>query len=161
MKRVIYIILILSCAGTLSAQKRKNIQIHRIKTITVSDQDLEKGNGSAVKESISRYDELGNFIELFEYDSKGNEKTHESYEYDENGNKVKEIHYKSNNVKDKVIEYTYDDDGNKIKEVHYKANMIKDKVIEYIYNDGLKNERIVYYPNGKVKSKKKYVYEFQ
>jgi hypothetical protein len=116
------------------SQKKKSIQANKIKSTTVMQEDYEKNNGRSVKEAYTKFDESGNVIEEIEYDDYGKEKLHVQYEYDDNDNKTKEIFINPKGVREKVIEYKYE--------------------------DGLKTEKIVYLPNGKIKSKKKYIYEF-
>jgi hypothetical protein len=135
MKKLIILIAIIFCITPMNAQKKKNVQSHKIKSTTVYNSDFEDNNGKQVKESFERFDDAGNSVEEIEYDKKGVEKKH--------------------------ILSEYDDDGNKIKETYLKENGTKEKIIEYKYQDGLKTERIVYLANGKIKSKKKYVYDFQ
>jgi hypothetical protein len=118
----------------LFSQKKKSIQANQIKSTTVYQEDYEKNNGRSVKEFYTKFDESGNIIEEIEYDDYGKEKNHTLYEYDENDNKIKEISLSPKGAKEKVIEYKY--------------------------NEGFKTEKIVYLPNGKIKSKKKYVYEY-
>jgi hypothetical protein len=134
MKNYIYIFIIVFFTIPLQAQKKKSIQANKIKSTTVLNEDYEKNNGRSVKESYTKFDESGNIAEEIEYDDYGKEKKH--------------------------IISEYDDSDNKIKEIYINQKGVKEKVIEYKYEEGLKTEKIVYLPNGKVKSKKKYVYEF-
>lgn len=134
MKRFIFLILIISCLNPLFGQKKKSVVLNKIKCITVLNEDYEDNKGKSVKESINCFDELGNNKEEIEFDKKGAEKKHILYEY--NGQ------------------------GKKVKETYIKPNGTKEKIIEYKYQDSLRTERIVYLPNGKVKSKKKYIYEY-
>jgi hypothetical protein len=135
MKKTIVIFLVLAFSVSTFAQKKKNVQSHKIKSTTVYNSDFEDNDGKQVKESYERFDENGNTVEEIEYDKKGIEKKHILYEYDEEGNKTKETYLKPGGAKEKTIEYKY--------------------------QDGLKTERTVYLANGKIKTKKKYVYDFQ
>jgi hypothetical protein len=134
MKSVIIIISLCFLLVNVHGQKKKDIQQYKIKSITVNNEDSEKANGKSIPDSYMKFDDNGNTIEEIEYDSNGKIKTHFVYEYDE--------------------------EGNKIKETEYKPDGTKDKVITYKYKDGLKVERITYLANGKIKSKKKYVYDY-
>jgi len=133
MKKIFFLFIVAFFFNSLYAQKKKSIQMHKIKSITIYNADYEVNNGKQIKESFERYDDFGNMVEEIEYDKKGVEKKH--------------------------ILSEYDDEGNKTKETFLMTNGIKEKIIEYKYDDGLKTERIVYSGNGKIKSKKKYVYE--
>lgn len=107
----------------------------KVKSCTVFEETYEDDEkGTSQKELFTRYDAQSNVLEEIEYDKDGKEKSHILYEYDK--------------------------DNNKIKESYIKPNGSKDKVVEFIYLNGLKTEKIVYYSNGKIKSKKKYVYQF-
>jgi uncharacterized protein YxeA len=135
MKKVIVALLVIVFSISLYAQKKKNVQTHKIKSTTVYNADFEDNDGKQVKESYMRFDDSGNTVEEVEYDKKGAEKKH--------------------------ILYEYDADGNKIRETYFKTNGSKEKIIEFKYQDSLRIERTVYFGNGKIKSKKKYIYEFQ
>jgi len=135
MRKLVFFFIIVFCIIPLYGQKKKSVQSHKIKSTTVYNSDFEDNNGKQVKESFERFDESGNSVEEIDYDKKGIEENH--------------------------ILSEYDDDGNKTKETFLKENGSKEKIIEYKYKDGLKTERTVYLANGKIKSKKKYVYEFQ
>jgi hypothetical protein len=135
MKKILIIsILSFLAINPIFSQKKKSIQANKIKSTTVMQEDYEKNKGLSLKESFTKFNESGDIIEEIEYDDNGKEKLHIQYEYDDNDNKTKEIYI---NIKG-----------------------LREKVIEYKYEDGLKIEKIVYLPNGKVKSKKKYIYEF-
>jgi hypothetical protein len=125
-------LLMLTC--NIDAQKKKEAKLNRIQTTTEYEEDYVKNNGRSVKNSYTKFDEMGNVLEEIEYDDYGKEKKHVIYEYDE--------------------------DDNKIKETYLSPKGTKDKVIEYKYENGLKKEKIVYGANGKVVLKKKYVYTF-
>jgi hypothetical protein len=134
MKQLSILIVSLLMVVPVFSQKKKSVQANKIKSTTVFQEDYEKNNGRSVKELYTKFDEAGNVIEEIEYDDYGKVKSH--------------------------VQYEYDDYDNKTKEIYFSPKGAKDKVIEYKYEDGLKTEKIVYLPNGKVKSKKKYTYEF-
>jgi hypothetical protein len=134
MKHLIVITLSILITFPVFSQKKKSIQANKIKSTTEYNEDYEKNNGRSVKDAYTKFDESGNVVEEIEYDEYGKEKKHVAYEYDDSDNKTKETYFTPKGTKEKVIEYKYE--------------------------EGLKTEKIVYLPNGKVKSKKKYVYEF-
>lgn len=135
MKKLAALFLLIAIVLTVTAQKRKEVQTSKIKSTTILVEDFEDNNGKQVRESYTRYDDSGNTIEEISYNKKGEEKEHILYEYDENGNKTKETYLKPSGSKEKTITYTY--------------------------KEGLRVERVVYLPNGKIKNRKKYVYDFQ
>ena len=135
MKKIVLTLLVSVFVLSIHGQKKKDIQSHKIKSTTVYNEDAEKTKGKQVLDSYTKYDESGNTVEEIEYDEVGKIKKH--------------------------VVYEYDDDGNKTKEIELKPDGSKDKVVEYKYKDGLKTERVTYLGNGKLKSKKKFVYDFQ
>lgn len=134
MKAKLLVIAILTISLSAFSQKKEAIKDFKLKSTTVYSEEYEDSKGLPVKESYNAFDVNGNLLEEIEYDNNGKEKKHITYEYDAQ--------------------------GNKIKETHLKPNGSKDKIIEYKYQSGLKFEKIVYNGNGKIKSKKKYLYEF-
>jgi hypothetical protein len=134
MKKILISFTLCFLVLTAYSQKKKDIQSHKIKSITVTNEGADKPKGKPVLDMVTKYDESGNTIEEIEYDESGKVKKH--------------------------IKSEFDEDGNKIKETEFKPDGTKDKIFEYKYRDGLKIERITYLPNGKVKSRKKYTYEY-
>jgi uncharacterized protein YxeA len=135
MKKLVTFFLLIAIIFSVNAQKKKEVQSSKLKSTTVLVEDFEDNNGKQVRESYVRFDDSGNTVEEISNNKKGEEKEHILYEYDENGNKTKETYLKPNGTKEKTITYTY--------------------------KDGLRVERVVYLPNGKIKNRKKYVYDFQ
>lgn len=133
MKKIIIFLMILIWPLLLSAQE-KNAIVHKLKSVTVSEQKFEKGvAGKAMPESVTRYDQAGNLIE--------------------------EIEYKEGKV-DKHFTYKYDAANNKIQEIEMDPSGKKIKISEYKYNsNNLRTEKIVYNGNNQITSKKTYKYE--
>lgn len=105
-----------------------------IKSVSVIESSVSDRKAKPIAESISRYDNEGNLLEVTERDNSGQVILHESYEYNADGLKTVEIQYET--------------DG-KIKKRHV-----------YQYQDGLRSERLYYDKNGTLVSRKKYVYEY-
>lgn len=134
--QLITLLLLFSTILSISAQKKKkDIVSNKIKSITEINEDFEKNNGRSVKESFTAYDEYGNIVELIEYDDNGKEKKH--------------------------IKYEYDDKDNCTKETYLNPKGQLEKTVVFKYDDGIKIEKTTYLPNGKIKVRKKYVYQFQ
>ena len=108
--QLITLLLLLSTVLSVSAQKKKkDIVSNKIKSITEINEDFEKNNGRAVKESFNAYDEFGNVVELIEYENNGKEKRHIKYEYDDKDNCTKETYLNSKGQLEKTIVFKYDD----------------------------------------------------
>ena len=108
----------------------------KVRSCTVIEESYEDdAKGVQQKESFTRYDTQNNVLEEIEYDKDGKEKSHILYEYDALNNKIKETYIKQNGKTDKTI--------------------------AFVFINGLKTEKTVYYSNGKVKNKKKYIYQFE
>ena len=69
------------------------------------------------------YDEAGNELTMYVYDSLEDDEYNSGYEYeyDKNGNKIKWTRYSNFEVIWFMYEYEYNDSGKKIKEVEYKT----------------------------------------
>jgi hypothetical protein len=159
MKKQIAVV-ILICISLLGySQSKTNVQALKIKSTTIVSEDYEDSKGKTLNESYTRFDALGNEIEMIDYDKAGKIKTHVYNDYDKEGNKIRETYLKPNGTKDKVIENKFEN-GQKTGETHYKGNGAIDKTVEYVYKNGLKSEKRIYNAAGKVKSVKKYIYEF-
>ena len=85
--------------------------------------------------SFQSFDTKGNLIEEIEYEDDGKVKDRVTYEYNAENLKIKETHFTPDNKTDEVTTYQYDAKGNRI------SKMVVDG-------------------NGKLKSKKKFVYEY-
>lgn len=134
--KIVFLFVVFSVSQIGYSQKKALDPKLKVKSCTVLEESYEDDEkGIQQKESYTRYDAQNNVLEEIEYDKDGKEKSHILYEYDNLNNKIKETYVKPN--------------GN------------TDKVIAFVFVNGLKTEKIVYYSNGKVKSKKKYVYQFE
>jgi len=123
---------LLMMLGFLNLFGQKSTTGSKIKSMVVYEQNYEKGETKAEKESEVKYDAKGNAIEEIEYKD-GKKNKHITYEYDAMNNKIKETETNSSGKTVKVIEYKYSGDR--------------------------KIEKCVYDGNHKLKSKKTYQYE--
>jgi hypothetical protein len=130
MKRLLFVVVMVMFFFNLFAQK--NTSGGKIKSMVVYEQNFEKGQTKAVKESEVKYDAKGNAIEEIEYKD-GKKNKHTTFQYDAKNNKTKETEMNSSGKTVKVIEYKYSGDR--------------------------KVEKTVYDENNKIKSKKTYQYE--
>ncbi len=106
-----------------------------IKSTTEFTVESKAGKESEIKKSFQQFDANGNVIEEMEFDEFENEKSHVKNEYNSSNQKIKEIRLLPNGKPDEITLYEYDDKGNRI------SKIVTDK-------------------DGKVKSKKRFVYEY-
>ncbi len=140
MKVKIRVLLLLSCAfllmaGPLMGQNTETIKERKIVTRTVQEYFIEEGMDEPVIESLERYNEDGNLIEIKEFNNKGEVKLWEKYDYNEEG---------------KVVEVIFLDAKGRVES--------KEKSI---YSDGLRIEKQYYNKKDKLVKRKVYEYEFR
>jgi YD repeat-containing protein len=117
------------------SQSKKQIRDMDIVSRTVEEYFIEEGIKEPVIESIQKFDEEGELVELKEFNRKGEVQKWEKYVYDEDGNLVEEI---------------FLDDRGKIE--HTEKN---------IWENGLRTEKQYYNSRDKLYKKKVYVYEYR
>jgi hypothetical protein len=125
-------ILLLVAATVVSAQGSKTIKEKKITTKTVHEYFIEEGYDEPVVELIETYNEVGDILELKEFNKGGEVKRWEKYVYDEDGEVVEEI-FLDEKGKVTLTEKNIYADGLRI-EKHYlnpKGKMIKKKVYTY------------------------------
>jgi len=141
MKVKIRVLFLLFCtfllvAGSLMGQNTETIKERMIVTRTVQEYFIEEGMDEPVIESIERYNENGDLIEIKEFNSKGEVKLWEKYAYNEEG-KVVELVFL--NQKGKIVskEKNIYSDGLRIEKQYYnnKDKLVKRKVYEYEYRN--------------------------
>jgi tetrahydromethanopterin S-methyltransferase subunit A len=120
----------------VAAQGTKTIKAKKISSKTVNEYFLEEGEDDPVVESIERYDQQGELVELKEMNRKGDVKKWEKYVYDDEGNLVEEQFL---DVKGRVTksEKNIYKDGLRIEKQYYNSRdqMYKKKVYEYEYRE--------------------------
>ena len=120
--------------GPVTGQSSKVIREKHIESQTVLEYVIEEGIDEPVIESIQRYNEKGDLIEIKELSKKGEVKRWEKYAYDENGKLVEEFFL---DVKGRVerTERTLYADGLKVEKQYFnnKDILYKRKVYEYEY----------------------------
>lgn len=132
--RQLSILLLLLFAVTLvSAQGSKTIREKKITTVTVQEYFIEEGYDEPVVESIEKFNEAGDVVEIQEFNKVGEVKRWEKYIYNENRDLLEEIFL---DAKGKVT--------------------LTEK---NIYEDGLRVEKQYLNPKGKMIKKKVYKYE--
>lgn len=121
-------------AAGLMGQSKKIIREKGIKSMTVNEYFIEEGMNEPVVETIEKYNEEGELIEIQEFNKRGEVKLWEKYAYDKDGNLVEEI---------------FLDEKGRV--------TITEK---NIYKDNLRVEKQYINNRGRLVKKKLYVYEY-
>jgi hypothetical protein len=140
MKRSIGILVSLILTLTLltapiAGQSKKTIKEKKIASRTVQEYFLEQGMNKPVIESIEKYDENGNLLEIKEFNSRGELKLWETY--------------------------TYDGEGNVVETQIFNARGKLESREVNVYSEGLRTEKLYYNNKGKLIKQKVYEYEFR
>jgi len=122
----------LSVAGY--GQDRKEIRDLGIVSKTVQEYFIEDGIDEPLIESIEKYNEDGEMIEIQEFNSRGEVKLWEKYAYDEDRNLIEEIF------------------------LDHRGRITR--IERSVYKDGLRVEKHYYNNKEKLYKKKVYVYEY-
>lgn len=128
-------IILLFVSGALMGQGKKTIREKEIVQQTVHEYFLEEGMDEPVVETIERYNEEGDVIEIKEFNKYGEVQVWEKYGYDDDGNLVEEI---------------FLDEKGKVTRTEKST-----------YEDGLRVEKLFYDERGRLFKKKKYLYEYR
>ena len=135
MKKILPLLgILMMLAVTTYAQGTKTIKEKKIAVKTVNEYFLEEGLDEPVVESIERYNEEGQLVEVKEMNRKGEIKRWEKYLYDQEGN---------------LVEEQFLDAKGRISETE-----------KNLYKDGLRIEKHYFDSRDKLYKKKVYVYEF-
>lgn len=134
-RRITLAILLLSVGVMVSAQSKKTIREKHITTQTVQEYFIEEGYKDPVVESIEKYNEDGELLEIKVFNKGGEIKKWEKYAYNE--------------------------EGDLIEEVYMDARGRVERTEKNIYEDGLRIEKQYYDPKGKLYKKKLYEYEYR
>ncbi len=127
------LVLLLVSITVISAQGSKTIREKKITTVTVHEYFIEEGYDEPVVESVEKFNEAGDVVEIREFNKVGEVKRWEKYTYNEDRDLVEEIFL---DAKGKVT--------------------LTEK---NIYEDGLRVEKQYLNPKGKMIKKKVYKYE--
>ena len=132
----LWALLAILLAGPLMGQGAGTIREKKIVSRTVHEYFLEQGLDKPVVESIEKYDENGNLLEIKEFNSKGEIKLWEKYSYNEAGD-VMEVQYFNARGKLDSREVNVYSDGLRVERLYYnnKDKLVKRKVYEYEFRD--------------------------
>jgi hypothetical protein len=125
----------LLCLTVLTfGQGKKTLVEKGIVSITIQEYFLEEGMNEPVVESIEKYNESGELVEIQEFNKYGEVKKWEQYVYDGEGQLVEELFL---DAKGKV-----------------------ERSEKTVYKDGLKVEKQYFDDKGRLNKKKVYVYGY-
>jgi hypothetical protein len=126
----------LMAAGPLWGQSTEIIKEKKIATKTVQEYFIDKGLDEPVIESIEKFNERGDLIEIQEFNSKGEVKLWEKYTYDQEGRVLEEVFLDSRGRIEHTEKSIYSD-GLKIEKQYFnnKNKLYKRKVYEYEYRN--------------------------
>jgi len=120
----------------MMGQSTKTVKEKKIASQTIYEYFIEEGQDEPVIESIERFDENGELVELKELNNKGEVKTWEKYGYNEDG---KLVEVKVLDVKGRVesTEKSIYKDGLRVEKQYFnnKDQIVKRKVYEYEYRE--------------------------
>jgi YD repeat-containing protein len=127
-------IILLGLALTLSGQSKKTIREKGITSQTVWEYFIEEGMEEPVVESIERYDEQGELVEIQEFNRLGEIRKWEKYVYDEEGQLVEEVFLDEKGKVERTEKNEYRD-GLRVEKRFFnsRGQLYKRKVYEYEY----------------------------
>ena len=123
-------------AGPAMGQNTKTIIEKKIASQTVYEYFVEEGMEEPVVESIEKFNERGDLLEIKEFNSKGDVKLWEKYAYDTEGRVVEEVFLDAKGRVERTEKNIYSD-GLRIEKQFYnnKDKLYKRKVYEYEYRN--------------------------
>lgn len=133
-KYTLMICMVVGLSAALNGQDRKDIRDAGIVSVTVNEYFLEEGLDEPQVESIERFNEDGEVIELQEFNKRGEVTRWEKYSYDEDRNLIEEVFL---NARGKVT-----------------------STEKSIYKEGFRVEKHYFNERDKLYKKKVYVYEY-
>ena len=132
--RVLIFCMMLGLTASVFAQDRKVRRDSGIISRTVNEYFIEEGIKEPLIESIQKYDEDGEVIEIRELNKRGEITLWEKYAYDEDRNIIEEV-FLDERGKVTSTEKTIYEDGFKVEKQYYnnKEKLYKKKVYVYEY----------------------------
>lgn len=134
--RFLAVLILLIVGMTIATgQGKKTIREKQIVTVTVEEYFLDEGMKEPVVESVEKFNEDGELIELQEFNKRGVVKKWEKYLYDEEG---------------QLVEEQYLDEKGRITRTE-----------KNIYREDLRVEKHFFDGKGRLYKKKVYLYEYR
>lgn len=133
-RSILFICFLVGFSAMLSAQDRKDIRDKEISSITVHEYFIEDGLDEPLVESVEKFNEDGEIVELKEFNKRGDVTRWEQYKYDEDRNLIEEI-FLDGRGKVSSTEKTIYEDGFKVEKQYYneRNKLYKKKVYLYEY----------------------------
>lgn len=127
-------VLLMAVTVYATGQSKKTIREEGIASITVQEYFLEEGMDEPVVESIEKFNEDGELVEIKEYNKKGDIKRWERYVYDADGHLVEEVFLDEKGRITETEKNIYEDELRIEKQFYNsKGDLYKKKVYEYEY----------------------------
>jgi len=121
-------------SGLLFAQDTKTIQEKKIASRTVYEYFVEEGLDEPVVESVERYNERGDLLEIKEFSKEGEVKRWEKFVYDKEGRLVEEVYLDEKGRIERKEKNLYAE-GLRVEKQFYnnKDKLYKRKIYKYEY----------------------------
>lgn len=127
-------VMFLLVSGTAMGQGKKTIREKKITSITVNEYFIEEGMDEPVVESIEKFNEEGDLVEIQVFNKKGEYKRWEKYVYNDDGELVEEIFLDEKGRITETEKNIYDGDLRVEKQYYNKrGDLYKKKVYTYEY----------------------------
>ena len=133
-KMLAVMVMFLLVSGTAMGQGKKTIREKKITSITVNEYFIEEGMDEPVVESIEKFNEEGDLVEIQVFNKKGEYKRWEKYVYNDDGELVEEIFLDEKGRITETEKNIYDGDLRVEKQYYNKrGDLYKKKVYTYEY----------------------------
>ncbi len=127
-------VIFLLVSGTAMGQGKKTIREKKITSITVNEYFIEEGMDEPVVESIEKFNEEGDLVEIQVFNKRGDYKRWEKYVYNDDGELVEEIFLDEKGRITETEKNIYDGDLRVEKQYYNKrGDLYKKKVYTYEY----------------------------
>ena len=133
-KMLAVMVMFLLVSGTAMGQGKKTIREKKITSITVNEYFIEEGMDEPVVESIEKFNEEGDLVEIQVFNKRGDYKRWEKYVYNDDGELVEEIFLDEKGRITETEKNIYDGDLRVEKQYYNKrGDLYKKKVYSYEY----------------------------
>ena len=133
-KMLAVMVIFLLVSGTAMGQGKKTIREKKITSITVNEYFIEEGMDEPVVESIEKFNEEGDLVEIQVFNKRGDYKRWEKYVYNDDGELVEEIFLDEKGRITETEKNIYDGDLRVEKQYYNKrGDLYKKKVYTYEY----------------------------
>ena len=135
-KLVCTLAVLMIISGVAFSQSKKTVKEKKISSTTVHEYFLGEGMKKPVVESIEKFNENGDLIEIQAFNKKGEVKKWEKYSYDSDGNLEEEV-FMDTKGRVTLTEKNIYQDGLRIEKQYYntRGDLYKKKVYKYDYHE--------------------------